>query len=95
MPSWRIHRLIDRIFLGKELQDVHEFLDIPGTIINGDIRGHRKVWGHSPEYILLTYLLTKGDIDKTLGAWLHIELDKRLNYKKSKLLEYVLPLLLR
>ena len=95
MPSWKIHRLMDKLVLGREYQDVHEFLDVPGTIINGSIKGHRKVWGHSPEYILLTYLLTRGDVDRTLSAWLHIELDKRLNYKKSKLLEYVLSLLLR
>jgi len=90
MPSWKIHRLLDKLILGKEHKDVHEFLDIPGTLLNnGNIFGHRKYWGHTYDYVILVYLLSK-DTDKTLSAWLHLIADKKVKYKDSKLIEYVL-----
>ena len=91
MPSWYIHKLIDRIFLGKEHPDIHRFLDEIGVILNnGYIKGHREKWGHTPEYILLVYILSNGDLDKTLSAWLHQLADKSIKYEESKILEYVL-----
>ena len=91
MPSWKVHKWIDKLFLGKEFPDVHRFLDEIGTILNkGYIKGHRTKWGHTPEFITLVYILSNGDIDRTLSAWLHQIVDKNINYQESKILEYVL-----
>ena len=93
MPSWYIHELIDEILTGKKHKDVHYFLDVPGVILNnGYIKGHRSKWGHSIEYAVLTYLLTK-DIDKTISALAHIVTDNMISYKEGKELEKVVKLL--
>lgn len=94
MPSWKVHKWIDKLFLGKEHEDVHKFLDQIGVILNkGYFKGHRSKWGHTPEYVILVYLLTKGDVDKTLSAMLHQALDNYVDYKESKIFEKLIKLL--
>jgi len=77
MPDHKIHRLIDKLLLGKEYPYVHKFADL----ILG--KGHREKWGHKPSHILLTYLLTN-DIDALISHILHIKSDKEICLQKKK-----------
>jgi len=92
MPSWKIHKLIDKLLTDKEHEDVHWFLDHIGVLIKGDVKGHRQVWGHDIKYVIMLYLLTH-DIDKVKSAIAHLILDKSLTYEQSKILEYLIKLL--
>lgn len=71
------HKLIDKIFLGKEYDWVHKFADI----VKG--RGHRKKFGHDIESVLLTYLITK-DKKATLSHILHILADNYDTNRRTK-----------
>lgn len=53
MPTHKIHRLIDKLILGKEYPLVHRYAD---AILG---KGHRKKWGHTLFHTALLYLLTK------------------------------------
>jgi len=44
LPSRRVHKLVDRIFLGEEFDKVHRFKDRPAKKLG---KSHRKVF-HDP-----------------------------------------------
>lgn len=71
------HELLDKLIIGKKYPYVHEFADL----IKGP--GHRKIWGHDVEHVLLTYLITK-DRKAALSHVLHILSDKYDTNRKRK-----------
>lgn len=71
------HETLDKLLLGKSYPKVHEFADL----VKGP--GHRKLWGHDLEHVLLTYLITK-DRKATLSHILHILSDKYASNTRRK-----------
>jgi hypothetical protein len=65
MPKHKIHRLIDKIFLGEEFPDVHVWIDKPYKYLG---RKHR-ILRHTPISIVAKYGFTNR---KTLSGLLHI-----------------------
>jgi len=72
MPSHEIHKRIDKLILGKEFPQVHEFLDKPAAWVK---TGHRRF--RHDEDILGWVLLAKRDVRAAASALLHLLADKR------------------
>lgn len=53
MPSHRVHRRIDKVFLGREYPEVHRWMDKPYTVLG---RRHR-ILRHDPLSILYLALI--------------------------------------
>jgi len=68
MPSHRLHRLVDRMVLGKEYPDVHRWIDEPYRYLG---KRHR-ILRHSPLEIMLKY---HSDPNRLIAGLLHIALD--------------------
>jgi len=78
MPSHRIHRLVDKIFLGREFKDVHRDLDEPAKWLG---KRHR-ILRHDPIYVFLRFA---PDWERVASGLLHIAADmaeRRLRYRK-------------
>lgn len=77
MPSHRVHRLIDRVFLGREYPEVHRYLDEPYKWLGP----RHRVLRHD----LLT-VLSLAAVDPAYGAsaLLHILADYGSSYLKKK-----------
>jgi len=69
MPSHRVHRLIDRVFLGREYPDVHRWMDAPFKTLG---RRHR-VLRHSIPEVVAAYWWDPG---RLASGILHIYTDK-------------------
>lgn len=65
----RIHRLIDRLVLGREHGDVHRWMDEPARYLGERHRSLR----HTPLEVLLKYW---DNPEKALSGLLHILADK-------------------
>jgi hypothetical protein len=76
MPKHKVHRLIDKIFLGEEFPDVHAWIDRPYKYLG---RRHR-ILRHTPIEIVAKYGFTK----KTLSGLLHILADFGSSKVKKK-----------
>jgi hypothetical protein len=74
MPSHKVHRLIDRIFLGEEFPDVHHWIDEPYKYLG---RKHR-ILRHTPIEIIAKYGFSK----RAMSGLLHILAD--YGYTKVK-----------
>lgn len=70
IPSHKLHKLVDKILLGKEYPEVHKFADL----VLG--KGHRKKWGHGIEHTALLYLISKDKKKKAISHLAHVFLDK-------------------
>jgi len=68
MPSHRIHKLVDKIFLGREYPDVHRDLDEPAKWLG---KRHR-ILRHDPLYVFLRY---HNNPKKMISGLLHIITD--------------------
>jgi len=79
MPSRKIHRMIDRIILGKDYDWLHKLIDYPSVFLGPK---HRILF-HSPRDPIITYLLTN-DLDAALSHYLHILTDKAVTKAKKK-----------
>jgi hypothetical protein len=85
MPEHKIHRMIDRLFLGKEREDVHAWMDEPYKWLGPK---HR-ILRHDPITLLLKYY---DDPEGFLAGLLHIATDwgvsefnkSRKNAKRKK-----------
>lgn len=77
MPDHKVHRLIDRIFLGKEFKDVHRWMDKPYAYLGPK---HR-ILRHDPFTVLLKY---HDDPARLASALLHIIADEVISCSKSK-----------
>ncbi len=91
MPDWKTHRLIEKILLGKNT-NIEKFIDIPPVPVS--VFEHRKAWGHSEEFLLLTYLIDPTP-DKSLfkGHVIHLYLDHNIKYQDAKRLQNLLKLM--
>ena len=76
MPSHRTHRMIDRLFLGKEYPHVHRWMDRPCKWLGPK---HR-VLRHSFEEAFLKY----GFSEEFLSACLHILADYGLSERRRR-----------
>lgn len=72
MPGHRLHRLVDRLFLGREYPLVHRLADYPYRLLGPR---HRILFHNERIHPLLTAVLL-GDIDAGISHYLHIRLDK-------------------
>jgi hypothetical protein len=77
MPTHKVHKLVNKLVLKKEHEDVNLLLDYPYKWLKG---GHRVLFHDEKTTPLAVYLITK-DKDKALAAYLHIMLDKK--WKRS------------
>ena len=68
MPSHKVHRLIDRLFLGKEHEEVHAYLDAPYRYLGP----RHRILRHSFEEIAAKYW---NDPERFLSAYLHLIAD--------------------
>jgi len=68
MPPHRIHKKIDRIFLGKEYPDVHRDMDEPAKWLG---KRHR-ILRHDPVYVFLRFA---PDWNRVASGLLHIAAD--------------------
>jgi len=77
LPSHRVHRLIDRLLLGREYPEVHRYIDEPYKVLGP----RHRVLRHD----LLT-VLQLASIDPAYGAsaLLHILADYGSSYLKRK-----------
>lgn len=73
MPSHKIHRLVDKLILGKEY-DVHRILDEPYKWLN---KKHR-VSRHNIPFVILRF----GFSDELVSACLHILTDKVIKKRR-------------
>lgn len=83
MPSHKVHRLIDKLILGKEYPQVHKFAD---AILG---KGHRKKWGHDVFHVLLLYKITKNinkkdRVNMLISHLMHIAVDNLETELKKK-----------
>jgi hypothetical protein len=69
VPKHKIHRYIDRFFLGKEFPHVHRWIDEPYKYLG---RKHR-ILRHTPQEVILKF----GFSDEALSGLLHILADKK------------------
>ncbi len=91
MPDWKTHKLIEKILLGKNT-NIEKFIDVPPVPV--PINEHRKVWGHSEEFLVLTYLIDPTpDKDLFKAHVIHLWLDQNAKYKDTKQLQDLLTLL--
>ena len=76
MPSHKIHRLIDRLIIGKEYKHVHRVLDKPYKWLG---KKHR-VSRHNIPFVLLRFGLS----EEFIAGCLHILADKVITGKTIK-----------
>jgi hypothetical protein len=69
MPKHKIHRYIDKLFLGREFPHVHKWMDEPYKSLGPK---HR-ILRHTPQEIILKF----GFSDEALSGLLHIYADKK------------------
>jgi len=62
-----VHRLVDRIFLGREYPEVHKWMDEPYRLL----RGRHRILRHSPVEVIARF----GFTDRALSGLLHIATD--------------------
>lgn len=74
MPSWRLHRLVDKIVLGREYPEVHRALDLPYLWLGPK---HRILF-HDPITATMMGYAIAGPRG-ALSALLHITLDRELS----------------
>lgn len=77
MPTHKVHKLVNKLVLKKEHEDVNLLLDLPYLWLG---KKHRALFHDEKTTPLAVYLITK-DKDKALAAYLHILLDKK--WKRS------------
>ena len=85
MPSHKVHRMIDRLFLSKEREDVHKFMDEPYKWL----KARHRILRHDPFTLFLKYY---NDPEGFLAGLLHIATDfgvskfnkSRKNAKRKK-----------
>ena len=87
MPSHKVHRWIDELFLKRKYPIVHKYAD---AVLG---RGHRCKWGHSLLHTMILYALTKRK-DYAVSHLLHIAADnlETKNRKMFRLLDLLLRL---
>jgi hypothetical protein len=88
MPDHRTHRLISKILLGEEYQDINEFLDEPYRWRDSKgnmLKGRHRVYRHdalTPAVVFMRELAKSGDAEKalkkSLAATIHIASDRLL-----------------
>ena len=71
MPRHKVHRLIDRIFLGREYPDIHRWMDEPYKRLGPRHRMLR----HD---LLSCIIVSRGDPRRLASAILHLLLDGEL-----------------
>jgi hypothetical protein len=74
VPSWRLHRLVDKIVLGREYPEVHRALDLPYLWLGPK---HRILF-HDPITATMMGYAIAGPRG-ALSALLHITLDRELS----------------
>jgi len=77
MASHKIHKLVNKIFLGNEYEDVNKWMDEPFSYLG---RRHR-VLRHDPLSIALKYC---DDPKRTCAGLLHILVDEVSSKRKWK-----------
>jgi hypothetical protein len=80
VPSWRLHRLVDKIVLGREYPEVHRALDLPYLWLGPK---HRILF-HDPVTATLLGFMIAGP-GGALSALLHITLDRELSNRVARL----------
>jgi len=73
----RQHRALDKLLLGREYGDVHEWMDEPAKWLGP----RHRILRHSPLEILLKY---SNDPDRLASALLHILADKADSRVRSR-----------
>jgi len=79
MPSHKVHRLIDRLVLGKEYDFVHKLMDLPALVLG---EKHRVLF-HDPATALLIAVAT-GDAKAGAACLLHQITDKIFTEAKKR-----------
>lgn len=82
MPSHKLHRLLDRVVLGREYPWVHKLMDSPALLLG---KKHRVLF-HDPQTALLIALLScdpKAGLSCLLHQWLD-NLDSRLRHGRKR-----------
>jgi hypothetical protein len=74
VPSWKVHRLVDKIILGREYPEVHRALDLPYIWLGP----RHRILFHDPASAMLLGYAVAGP-GGALSALLHITLDRELS----------------
>ena len=80
MPSHKVHKFVNKLFLKKEYEDINRLLDAPYKVLGPR---HRILLHDEKSTPLFVWAVTK-DFKKALAAYLHIITDRSFSEWKRK-----------